>query len=173
MYFSNVIKFDVNPLTVWSDHSSLSFSLSCNLNPPERLNNSFTRTAWNNTHKTTFRNAIISKLPEFNQLFDVNSDQNRQTVNTVLDGFTSIVHDIADPLFTKTTNINPKNCFSDTDVMKNAEWFDIDCENSKRHYTESANLFYKHKTEINRKRLCTAKKNNTKVCYAVKSANLS
>ena len=90
----------MGPFNEWSDHTPLSFSIRCNNYVP--LNNSYTETRykWDNSFTQQFRSGIIAQLHVFNTLVN-NIDCSQQSVNNIVNSFTDVLRDIADPLFAK------------------------------------------------------------------------
>ena len=157
--FSNIAYFSVSPLSVFSDHCSLTFSLSCNLYFHKAENFTITKTKWRSDLKDQFRSGIISKVPEFNSLIESLDLSCDESMNRVVDNFTGIYREIADPLFKKLyTCTNSGSASSNDNVFRNAEWFDRECLEAKRRYLESVDLFKHHSSFENRENLCHLKK---------------
>jgi hypothetical protein len=64
--------------------------------------NVFVRYKWNDNHINTFRNSLIAKLQEFNRLTCAVKNGNLLSINDALNTFTSLIRNVADPLFSKT-----------------------------------------------------------------------
>ena len=80
-------------------------------------------------------------------------------MNRVVDNFTGIYREIADPLFKKLyTCTNSGSACSNDNVFRNAGWFDRECLEVKRRYLESVDLFKHHSSFENRENLCHLKK---------------
>jgi hypothetical protein len=86
--------------------------------------NVFVRYKWNDNHVNTFRNSLIAKLPEFNRLTCAIENGNRLSINDALNNFTSLIRNVADPLFSKNIPNRINHSFSDTTPAKDADWFD-------------------------------------------------
>lgn len=62
--FSKINSCRIDPLTVFSDHCPVRFSLSCCFTKPKQENETVTRICWNTFHRDQFRAGLISKLPD-------------------------------------------------------------------------------------------------------------
>ena len=77
------------------------FSIRCNNYVP--LNNSYTETRykWDSSFTQQFRSGIIAQLHVFNTLVNIIDCSCKQSVNNIVNSFTDVLRDIADPLFAK------------------------------------------------------------------------
>jgi hypothetical protein len=77
--FPLIDSFSVLPFNLYSDHAPITFSLKVNSNQTEQnCDINFETTVhykWNATHKSAFRNDVIAKLPQFNEILSkINTD---------------------------------------------------------------------------------------------------
>ena len=143
--FSNIAHFSVSPLSVYSDHCSLKFSLSCNLYFHKAESFTITKTKWRNDLKDQFRLGIISILPQFNSLIESLDLSCNESLKRVVDNLTGIYLDIANLLFKKSyTCTNSDSACPNDNVFRNAEWFNRECLKAKHQssFENRENLCY-------------------------------
>jgi len=147
----------VGPFNEWSDHTPLSFSIRCNNYVP--LNKSYTETRykWDNSFTQQFRSGIIAQLPVFNTLVNNIDCSCKQSVNNIMNSFTDVLRDIADPLFTKQCRFSKTPHYQNNYCTKNADWFDTECTEARSVYLDALRVFNALNTPDSRHDLCTKK----------------
>ena len=100
--FSLISDFSLCSFNEYSDHTGVYFSLKTCTSLHKHGENTELKYKWIEKHRNTFRAGIISKLPEFNHLTNyLTAVNNRAEVNDLLNSFTGLIRDVADPLFAK------------------------------------------------------------------------
>ncbi|XP_053405132.1 uncharacterized protein LOC128558889 [Mercenaria mercenaria] len=153
--FFHINDFTVADFNEFSDHTPLSFTLSC-----ERLREQTdlpiderTYIRWDSARRDEIRRLIISKLPEFNHVLN-----NSESINTCADDFVSLMNDAASPLFAKTIKYRDKVAFKPkVSPVKMSEWFDKECYEKKTEYIDALRAFNIVKTSVNRQLLHSKK----------------
>ena len=156
--FSSISDFIVHDFNEFSDHAPLHFSLLCNNVPSDYQSFTDVKYKWDDTLREQFRSQIISMLPVFNTIVQHVDYSCRTSINNVLNRFTETIRSIADPLFSKTCVYKTNPSFNVDNCIKNAEWFDNECNTARNLYHEALRTFNSCKTDINRERLCTSKR---------------
>ena len=113
---------------------------------------------WEDALRGQFRSGIISLLHVFNSIVQHIDYSSRSSINNMLNSFTETIRSVADPLFSKTCVYKTNPSFNVNSCIKNAQWFDNECNNARNLYHEALRTFNSCKTDINRERLCTSKK---------------
>ncbi len=158
--FSRINSFTVEDLNVYSDHTPISFAIHANFDYPEGISENYVKIQWDVSKRDKFRSAIISRLTELNNLTcSHNSNlQNRESINTLLNSFTTIMREVADPLFLN--HSSHKNVsYNDAAHVKHADWFDNECVQAKNIYLQALRNFIFCKTTESRHLLCAQKAN--------------
>ena len=158
--FSLVKTFQIFPFSEYSDHAPLYFSLHINkaCEPVNTHNNfdcahSFTFYKWDEEKKNAFRRDIISKLPSFNTLLTETDCSIAESVESLVDNFSSLIERSAEPYFKHT-------CSRKCGIVRNTvhkEWFDQECVVMKQRYVQALRSFNTSKTVENRHVLCNYK----------------
>lgn len=156
--FSLIHEFYIGSFNTFSDHAPLHFTIrsavytSKDNGPCPR---SSTSLRWANEKREFFRRGLIGKLPELNRsLNDVNVNDNN-SLDAMIDKFTSIIREVTEPLFKynmKYKSSNKSNSFT------NKEWFDRDCIEAKTLYRQALSNYNIYKSYENRVELCASKK---------------
>ena len=153
--------FKVHPFNEWSDHALLSINIICvNQDGEIEGGNGMTHVKWNAELKDEFRRRIIGQLPVFNRVVsDIHSSEYK-TIDTCINRFSTLITDIAEPLFAFTTrSSNRKYIYTDENNLgKKNDWFDNDCRKAQAEYLASRNNFTRCKNTINRIEMCDKKK---------------
>ncbi|XP_060579839.1 uncharacterized protein LOC132736666 [Ruditapes philippinarum] len=153
--------FTVHPFCEWSDHAKLSFNILCKtaIDVIDDVHIKRTHVKWNPDLTESFRRGIIGKLPDFNRVVNNIDNNNPSTIDASIVNFTSIMREIADPLFSKTINrVQHPYSYSDHNPLcKQADWFDQDCRNARNAYINALNNFYRVKCVETRHDMCTKK----------------
>jgi hypothetical protein len=160
--FSQICNFTVHDLNEWSDHCPISFNLKCNLpRKIERISHDefVCRYKWSDDCKNEFRAKLIAKLPVFNTLTNCIYVENKTSVNNLVTDFTSIIQDIAKPLFFKSHIVKKDASFCNLNNEKNKDWFDYECVQAKNTYLNALRKFNMTKSNIDREELCILKHN--------------
>ena len=156
--FSRIADFCIESLNEWSDHSPISFSLSCNnhsISAPvvqEEL-----KIRWDSKYKNNFRAGLIGKLPAFNLLTNAINISSKESVNNAIADFTNIVRSVVDPLFSKHVSQKVNTCFNDASYASSADWFDLECLQAKERYLQALRDFQHLDTNLSREHLCECK----------------
>lgn len=155
--FSQISNFTIDSVNEWSDHTPLRFALFCNNISPACEKISDVIYKWNPIHKDLFRARLITKLPDLNNLVENINISDRSCINNVINDFTDIIRNVADPLFKKTCNSSYRPSFTDKSVVKDAEWFDRECVDAKKLYLDALRLYNICKTDTSRIHFCKCK----------------
>ena len=155
--FPHITDFYIEPLNEWSDHSPISFSLSCNNRcshaPVEQEE---IKIIWDSKYKNNFRAGLIGKPPAFNLLTSDINISSKESINKVLTDFANIVRSVTDPLFSTHVSQKEKIYFNDSSYASSAEWFDLECSQAKQRYLEALRVFQNLDTNLNREHLCAS-----------------
>lgn len=162
--FGNICKFDIGTLNEWSDHTPVSFSLTCNVITYETTQHDEIKYRWNSDSRDTFRSGLIGNLPYFNQLTSDIDLEHRSSINNVINNFTDTIRRVADPLFIKCSTYTTKSSFLDKSLINNKEWFDVECTIARNCYLQALRVFNKSKNDANREYFCTCKKKYKDLC---------
>lgn len=162
--FSSIVSFSIESVNEWSDHAPLCYALQCNIHKQTTDSQGGIKYTWSDDCKTTFRSGLIAQLPVLNDLTRDIELNNRSTIDTLVNDFTTIIRKVADPLFEKNVKCNSSSYFTDVSVGKNAEWFDNDCRHYRNVYLESLRIFNRYKSPGNREILCDNKKKYKDLC---------
>lgn len=99
---------------------------------------------------------LSAHLPEFNRNFAENSGNNAQCINCLVNSYTDIVRNVADPFFVKCRINRPGfDCNYRDD---NTKWFDDDCREAKRLYNAASRHFDISRSGAEKQELCRLKK---------------
>lgn len=128
--FVSINRFTVCDFNEWSDHCPLTLSIYCNAGLRERPTGSFIRYKWSDSLKSEFRSGLIGRLSSFNRLTENMQYNNRSSINNVVCGFTNIIREVADPLFSRRVCSNKSPNFIENPV-NDKEWFDNECSRAK------------------------------------------
>ena len=88
----------------------------------------------------------------------------RESINTVLNEFTTVFRNVADPLFMKKYEYKQKRTFNDKPIVENKDWFDMECERAKVQYINDLKCFHCLNSDENRRRFCSSKKLYKDMC---------
>ena len=162
--FSNLVEFAVGSVNEWSDHTPLCYSLQCNIQEQTANIQSGIKYKWHADCKTTFRSGLIAQLPVLNDLTRDIDVSERSSINTLVNDFTNIIRNVADPLFERNIKTSHSSSFSDKSISESAEWFDNECMHYRTVYLESLKIFNRFKTTVNREIFCKRKKEYKDLC---------
>ena len=87
---------------------------------------------WNADEKNVLRHMLITRIVDFNNLVQNSDVQNDLSVDHMVNTFTDIVREVADPIFVKHVTKFP--CFERCVITDSSKWFDQECRNSKNLY---------------------------------------
>ena len=159
--FNTVSKFCICDFNYLSDHAPLDFTISC-FNPVVRDYNdnfySFTKTQWNDSLRDEFRHKLISRLPDLNRAVYCLKNPCKESIDECLNAIVSILHDEADPLFSKKVKIKSNACLN-----KNESWFDEECFIAKTNYRSMRKIYNSCRSEENRSMFFHAKRKYKKM----------
>lgn len=162
--FSMLNYLEISDFNEYSDHASILFTIKCNIVKERKNVIKGTKVLWNGDFKQQFRSGIIGKLTELNNLVNNIDINNRDSINTVLNNFTSVIRNVADPLFMKTYDYKEKNTFNDKPIIENKDWFDLECERARKQYINDLKCFHYLNSTENRQKFCTSKKFYKDLC---------
>ena len=114
---------------------------------------SFTFYKWDEEKKNAFRRDIISKLQGFNTLLTETDCSSAESIESLVDNFSSLIERSAEPYFKHT-------CSRKCGIVRNTahkEWFDQECVVMKQRYVQALRSFNTSKTVENRHVLCNYK----------------
>lgn len=156
--FNSIRNFTVCNFCEWSDHAPISLNIVTG-KPGDKRNDSFftTRVKWDESLRDRFRSGMIAQLPLLNSITQDNDFASRDDVNTCIEQFTSVLNEVAKPLFCKTV-INNNKIKALTPICKKAIWFDAECVQAKQVYQTAVKLYNGGKTDINRISMYNAKR---------------
>jgi hypothetical protein len=154
--FSLVKHFNVCDFNEWSDHAPLQFVLDIGNHTETVTSYNYISYKWNPLNRDIFRSKIIGRLPDFNRLTNNLNTLDRNTINEVVDNFSLIIRECAEPLFSKSCREN-KIGFTDN-VFSSKQWFDTECRVAKGVYKDALRQFNNERTDRNRVVLCEHKK---------------
>ena len=146
--FETLSDFKVLEFNEYSDHAPLSFSI-CLIpkyepETPFEIDPVITRKiVWDNSKVDDFKNSLINKSAHIDRL---TSDIASEPVEDEVRNFTQFLHDEAFEMFGKTTS----NRKRPQGQKQNKEWFDDNCKNAKREFTNARNIFNRAKTDQSR-----------------------
>ena len=107
-HFTPNTDFAVLNFNQWSDHAPMHFAVKCNINLLSKHEYVETKYRWNADLKDDFYNGLLS-ITE--QLDNVTSSIDSTCINDVVDQFSGLLNDVAEPLFAKSfTNRNKLFC---------------------------------------------------------------
>ena len=130
--FSSIADFTVHDFNVFSDHAPLQFTLLCNNSPTQYQSYTDVKYKWNDDLCGQFRSGIICMLPVFNNIVQHIDYSSRTSINEVLIRFTETICSVADPLLSKTCVYKTDPSFHVNSCIKNAEWFDHECDGAQK-----------------------------------------
>lgn len=163
--FSLLCDFCIDSFNEFSDHAGVLFSLKCDVYVEMSESKSEVKYKWNEEHKCDFRSRLITKLPHFNHLTNHINVDSRGTVNNLLNNFTDIVCEVANPLFSKSCSFNSKRShFNDRPITNHAEWFDAECTQARNKYLDALSVFNRLKSSYCREQFCNYKKVYKDLC---------
>jgi len=162
--FNNIHSFKIGNPNEWSDHSTVSLSLRCNISSYTNTPENETKFVWNAELRDQFRNGLIGKLTQFNNISSSTNVDSRASVNNTINLFTDAIRDAADPLFKKHIFPNVKPTFQDESIVKNKDWFDKDCRISRGRYLHALRTYNFTKNNTNREYYCQCKKSYKDLC---------
>ena len=139
--FSSISDFPVHDFNEFSDHAPLHFSLLCNNVSTEYKSHTDVKYKWDDALRGQFRSGIISMLPVFNTIVQHVDYSSRTAMNYVLNRFTETIRSVADPLFSKTYVYNTHPSFNVNSCIKNADWFDNECDTARNVYHDALRIF--------------------------------
>ena len=128
--FSCISDFYIHSLNEWSDHTPLSFSIRCKNWSENTRDYESVKHKWNASHRDAFRTGLLTKAGLLDTLTSSLDTNNVQSVNEVGNSVNAILQEVADPLFEKHVVCSNIVSFSPSSCVNNAEWFDIECEQS-------------------------------------------
>jgi hypothetical protein len=109
---------------------------------------------WDNALKDTFVNDISSEetTSKFIEIFNVlENEVNEDTINLMVDRFTNVICEKADPLFTRSVNI--KKC----SYKPKSNWMSEECHKLREDFLNCLNEYRKHDTVENRLKMTSAR----------------
>ena len=138
---------------------------SCNVRCTDNIPVSEYKYQWSNENRHDFRNGLIGKLTDFNSLNTNVTVENGDSVNDMITQFTSIIQQVADPMFCKEcTATDDKIRFKDKSVYNNKDWFDSDCVNARNEYSQALRVFERDKCNTSWEYFCSCKSKYKKIC---------
>ncbi|KAL4239597.1 hypothetical protein ACF0H5_000407 [Mactra antiquata] len=147
---------------MFSDHAPLLYSLKINFSKSTDIENSnnaqpenYTYYKWSEEYKHCFRRDIISQLQGFNNLFNTTDHSDSNSIDRLVDGFSSLIVDCAEPYFKKELKIDKS---SPSPHKHDSPWFDSECRLAKYEYLGALSSFNRLKNNENRSILCRKKK---------------
>ena len=156
--FCYINKFEILPFNEFSDHTPLKLLLNVfeSVNVQSNGINDTFRFQWNSNERDVFRRALISRLPDMNNVTHLLDRHDKNSVNRAVNDFVTILNDVATPLFKKKTYKN-EGSFNVRHSSR-AKWFDDECHEKKQLYNEALRQFNIYKTLDTRHVLCDRKK---------------
>ena len=76
--------------------------------------------------KDDFRRRLIGKLTEFNSIVNSINMQKPESISLCIDNFTSVLKEVADPLFSKMVKVSKPRSVANN-AFRKADWFDSEC----------------------------------------------
>ena len=155
-------KFHISPITEFSDHKYIEFSLKVNYEKLEEssISESF-RLKWKNDKMQEFvenikRESCASKLLEMCEIIDQNI-MNESQVNKALDLFVEAVHKAADPLFLKRNN---NNIIENNESIKNKYpcWATDEWVDAKSNFRRHCDIYNRNPSDENRLLMVASRK---------------
>lgn len=158
--FCRLSDFQIHSFCEWSDHAPISFNIKCNVVPcVNECPQYTTRIKWNDAQRDDFRRSLIARLTDLNFIVNDIDILSRHSIDSCIEKFTTVLSDVAKPLFCKNVRINTSNSssFSDNGICKKADWFDHECSSAKQLYINALQNFNRYKSNENRINMCNLK----------------
>ena len=124
--FSNITCFIVNSMNEWSDHTPISFSLSCNNVLVSDDDVYLSKYKWSQVPES-FKANLIDQLPLLNQLTSI-IERSQACINNVISSFTNVIKDTDDNSFLKTVKQSQPTSFVDTPSCNRQRMYE--CKNT-------------------------------------------
>ena len=105
--FRYINNFESLNFNQFSDHAPLQFNIACNISgqvDATYINKKSIK--WESTQRDSFRRSLIAKLPDFNAMFHNRQFTSDTEVENLVSDFTSILNEVAKPLFCKERIVN-------------------------------------------------------------------
>ena len=109
--------------------------MSCNNVTRIVLENKGIRFKWNVDLREQFRSGVYDSLQNIISIVDNVDCSSRDSVNSMLNEFSEISKDVADPLFSKSCYFKNKTSFKAYDHIN--DWFDHECVEYRKRYLDA------------------------------------
>ena len=166
--FPRLENFRVLPITEFSDHKPIEFTLCTSIDNPEKKDYIKTqRMIWDDTKKQNYVNnlnldASTTKLNEMRSIIDEQIFTDDQ-VTKALQSFVDAIHEAADPLFLKTKLYNPDHDL--TPDQNHPVWATDDWFEAKSNFRRDSDKFKKNSSLENKNRMIQSRKTFKKISW--------
>ena len=156
--FQLIHDFDVGIPTLYSDHNIIAVKIICNDSEYASLDNCTANSKdyklkWNDVDKDLYINQISSEETEEKIVEMFNDVGNcRESVEMLVNNFTSLIGDIANPLFGKNIKINYNK-----GSVKKASWMSNECLRLRDDFLLCLNIYRTGQCDQNRINMVTAR----------------
>ena len=147
--FSCIDQFKVLEFNEFSDHAPLYFSLCAFVGDgvyDNSLNDEKIKICWDESKRDNYRRVLITKLPEFNTIFQNVDVREKESINDAVCNFINIISNVTTPLFQKHIKPQKTSRFEGNTGCNNANWFDNICAMKKTIYKYALITFNQSKT---------------------------
>jgi exonuclease III len=158
--FNIIDDFKIHDFNTFSDHAPISFEINNSILQKDNYISQTEYIKWRDEEKETFRAGLISNLLNFDNLLD-GAGNDQASINSMVNSFTNIIRNVADPLFRRT--VYKGHQFVNSSKDDSSKWFDIDCKAAKNTYKNALHQFNRTHNEENRIELCRCKKRYKKI----------
>ena len=155
--FSNVTAHDYNE---FSNHAPISFCLKIGTHRTGEATTKYRNVfIWNEEYKTDFVNSLKNDLNLLQNFVDETG-----SLDCIVDKFSTIITDRANPYFEKIIKVNQGNVFSCSDFKETQKWFNQTCKLKKEKLQEAIRDFNLQKNEQTRRKVFECRKDYRYYC---------
>lgn len=147
-----VTDFEVLPCTVFSDHCQLRLTLdfTCNLptdEEPVYLDNcESVKLKWDDGKNDAYLEALVAAEEKLNDVLNHVEGNDEDNIDSIVKGFTDILHDVTVPLFGKKKN---EHCKSKSSSKFRSKWMTEECYTLRENYFLALNTYRLDSTQQN------------------------
>ena len=163
-WFHHVCNFKVMKCTEFSDHNPLSINIVANFvnDKSKHLNrnrqhqqNAYYKWDITKQENLVYRFSQVNAVYDLNEAIDVHND-----ITCMIEAFTKVIRNICDPLLL--VNKRPRSVKS-TPARKCIKWMSIECQEKRKRFFITYNIYRCDKSDENRKAMVTAR-NEFRAC---------
>ena len=149
--FDNVNNFQVNDLSEFSDHCSISFCLKCFINVEENIDNEYVdKIKWDCDHVNEFNELLLERAGVFDAIVNDFVSDNVST-DECINSLSSLIAEISFDQFGSRIRVRNPNRINRSN--NKVPWFDDDCREAKRRFFNSKHLYKINPSQVNKIRM--------------------